>query len=438
MTFRALIASSVVAAALGAGVIALAYDEQSTGRGLETYRQLEILGDVLAKVKTEYVSDVNDEELIEAAVEGMLQSLDPHSTYLSRSDFEDLRVQTTGEYGGLGIEIIADSGVIKVVAPIDDTPAARADLRSGDYIIAVNGESIVGMSTDDAVELMRGPVGEPVTITMVRREEPEPFDVTLFRAVISPKVVSWRIEDGTIGYVRISQFNQKAAPALNDAIRDLTTELGPSMEGLVLDLRDNPGGLLEEGAIAVADVFLDGGEVVSTRGRNPRDITRYNARPGDVLSGRDVVVLINEGSASAAEIVAGALQDRQRATIVGLTSFGKGSVQTVIPLRGGEAGGLRLTTATYFTPAGRSIQATGITPDIEVAARRGEAVGGGVSEAALPNALANLEGIEREEEHTPLDQPPEDFPEDQDYQLKRAIDVLRGVDMAATRSTSAG
>lgn len=432
MSIRALIASSVAAAALGAGVIALAYDEQGGSRA-DTFRQLEIFGDVLAKVKTEYVNDVDDEELIEAAVDGMLRSLDPHSTYLSRSDFEDLRVQTTGEYGGLGIEIIADSGVIKIVAPIDDTPASRADLRSGDYIIAVGGTSIVGIGTDETVEMLRGPVGEPVTITIVRRDEPEPFDVTLFRAIISPKVVNWRIEDDTIGYVRIAQFNEKAAPALDEAIRDIKTELGSRLDGLVLDLRDNPGGLLEEGAVAVSEIFLDGGEVVSTRGRNPRDINPYYAEAGDLLRGKPVVILINEGSASAAEIVAGALQDRQRATIVGTTSFGKGSVQTVIPLRGGEAGGLRLTTATYYTPAGRSIQATGITPDIEVAARRGVNVGGGVSEAALPNALANVEGIEREEEHTPMDEPPADFPEDGDYQLKRAIDVLRGADMAATR-----
>ncbi len=437
MTFRALLTSSVVAAALGAGVIALAYDDPSNNRA-ETFRQLEIFGDVLAKVQSEYVTDVDEAELIEAAVQGMLQSLDPHSNYLTRNDHEDLRVQTSGEYGGLGIEIISESGVIKVIAPIDDTPASRAGILSGDYIIAVNGDSIVGMDTNETVELLRGPNGAPVTITVVRNGSPDPFDVTLTREIITPKVVSWRIEDESIGYIRVSQFNEKAAPAVEDAVRELKSQLGPDFDGLVLDLRDNPGGLLEEGAVAVADIFLDGGEVVSTRGRRARDITRYNARPGDLLKGEPIVVLINQGSASAAEIVAGALQDRQRGTVVGLTSFGKGSVQTVIPLRGGEAGALRLTTATYYTPAGRSIQATGITPDVEVAARRGQQVGAGISEARLPNALANLEGIEREDEHEPMDQPPEDFPEDQDYQLKRAIDILRGVDMAGYSSQRAG
>lgn len=437
MNLRALVATSVVAGVLGLGVIALAYDETGVGRG-NTYRQLEIFADVLAKVQSEYVSEIDDEDLIEAAVDGMLQSLDPHSSYMSRSDFENLRVQTSGEYGGLGIEIITDSGVIKIVAPIDDTPASRAGLRSGDYIVAVDGDSIVGVDADQTVELLRGPVGEPVTITVVRRGEPEPFDVELQRAIIAPKVVSHRVEDSTVGYIRISQFNEKAAPGVEDAIRDLKMDLGSSMEGLVLDLRDNPGGLLKEGAVDVSSIFLDGGEVVSTRGRRPRSIERFNAQPGDLLRGKPIVVLINEGSASAAEIVAGALQDRQRATVVGITSFGKGSVQTVIPLRNGEAGGLRLTTATYYTPAGRSIQATGITPDLEVAAERGTRVGAGMSEESLPNALANMEGIERAEEHDPMDQPPEDFPEDQDYQLKRAIDVLRGVDMAAGAAISAG
>ncbi len=435
MKLRALIAGTVIGGVLGASFIAVASDTPETDRD-QTFQRLIVLGDVLGRVQSDYVSDVDNTELVEAAIQGMLQSLDPHSSYLSPESYRDMEVSTRGEYGGLGIEVTAEDGVVKVVSPIDDTPAARAGLRSGDYLTAVDGDPIVGMNLDEAVDRLRGPVGAAVTISVVR-DGAEPFDVTIVREIIRPKVVAWDIQDDTVGYVRIATFNQQASDALEDALREIKSDLGDSMEGLILDLRDNPGGLLEE-AVAVADLFLDGGEVVSTRGRRPRDIDRYNARPGDALNDQPVVVLINEGSASAAEIVAGALQDRRRATVVGVTSFGKGSVQTVIPLRGGKDGALRLTTATYYTPANRSIQARGIQPDIEVAARRGQIIGERLSEADLPNALSNSTEDSRDEDHRAADEPPEDFPEDEDYQLKRAIEILRTVELSENDRRRAG
>ncbi len=435
MKLRALIAGTVIGGVLGASFIAVASDTPEADRD-QTFQRLIVLGDVLGRVQSDYVSDVDNTELVEAAIQGMLQSLDPHSSYLSPESYRDMEVSTRGEYGGLGIEVTAEDGVVKVVSPIDDTPAARAGLRSGDYLTAVDGDPIVGMNLDEAVDRLRGPVGAAVTISVVR-DGADPFDVTIVREIIRPKVVAWDIEDDTVGYVRIATFNQQASDALEDALREIKGDLGDTMEGLILDLRDNPGGLLEE-AVAVADLFLDGGEVVSTRGRRPRDIDRYNARPGDALNEQPVVVLINEGSASAAEIVAGALQDRRRATVVGVPSFGKGSVQTVIPLRGGKDGALRLTTATYYTPANRSIQATGIQPDIEVAARRGQIIGERLSEADLPNALSNAGESTRGEDHRAADEPPEDFPEDEDYQLKRAIEILRTVELSENERRRAG
>ncbi len=436
MKLRALIAGTVFGGVLGASFIAMASDTPEPGSRDQTFQRLVILGDVLGKVQSDYVTDVNNAELVEAAIQGMLQSLDPHSSYLSPESFTDMQVSTRGEYGGLGIEVTAEEGVVKVVAPIDGTPADRAGLRSGDYLTAIDGEPIVGMSLDEAVDRLRGPVDASVTITVVRAGE-DPFDVTIVREKIRPKVVSWHVEDDTVGYIRVATFNEQASSGVADALRALEAELGGDMDGLVLDLRDNPGGLLEE-AVSIADLFLDGGEVVSTRGRHPRDIDRYNARPGDVLDDKPIVTLINEGSASAAEIVAGALQDRRRATVVGVTSFGKGSVQTIIPLRGGKDGALRLTTAAYYTPANRSIQATGIEPDIEVAARRGQIVGERLSEADLPNALENFSDEDRTDDHRAADEPPEDFPEDQDYQLKRAIEVLRTVELSERTDQRAG
>ncbi|MFZ5669438.1 MAG: S41 family peptidase [Pseudomonadota bacterium] len=412
----------------------------------QTYRMLELFGDVVDMVQKQYVVEVDDKKLIEAALEGMVSSLDPHSGYLAPDGFEDMQDTTRGEYGGLGIEITSEDGVVKIIAPMDGTPASRAGLQPGDYITAVNGQSVIGLPTTEAVKLMRGAPGEKVTLT-IAREKADPFDVTLTREVIKPKSAVARME-GDYGYVRLSGFNEKATEEVTAAIKGLLAQ-NPKMKGLVFDLRNNPGGLLDQ-AVGVADIFLDGGEVVSQRGRDPRDIERYNARPGDMLNGLPVVVLVNTGSASAAEIVAGALQDRKRAEVVGLTSFGKGSVQTVIPLRGGADGALKLTTARYFTPSGRSIQRTGIEPDLEVASSREQAEliatrSFQFSEASLRNALDADEGKTRRGAHTPAEAPPATFDEEGckkrtgptlelkcDFQLQRALDVLRNGSVAAT------
>lgn len=399
----------------------------------KTYKLLELFGDVLGTVEDQYVTEVDDKKLIEAALDGMLTSLDPHSGYLSPDSFEDMQDTTRGEYGGLGIEVTSEEGVVKVISPMDGTPASRAGIQAGDYITAVNGQSVLGLTVNEAVKQMRGVAGEPVTLT-IAREKTDPFDVKLIREVIKPKAAIARME-GDYGYVRLPGFNEKATDALVSSINDLKAK-NPKMKGLVLDMRNNPGGLLDQ-AVGVADVFLDGGEVVSQRGRDPRNIQRYNARPGDLLNGLPVVVLINQGSASAAEIVAGALQDRRRAEVVGLTSFGKGSVQTVIPLRGGADGALKLTTAKYFTPSGRSIQKTGIAPDLEVAQTRDQAqdIANRVwfSEASFKNALNADEGKTRQGAHAPAEAPPAAFDDKKgDFQLQRALAVLQAGSVAAT------
>jgi carboxyl-terminal processing protease len=427
MKYGYLLAAPVAVAVLGAGFLALAAETPQASRA-ETFRQLELFGDVMSRVQSDYVSEVDDGELIEAAINGMLQSLDPHSNYMPPDAFRDMQVTTRGEYGGLGLEVTMEDGFVKVVSPMDDTPASRAGIRSGDFITSIDGDPILGLSLDDAVDKMRGQPGQEITVTIAREGE-EVFDVTLVREVIRVRPVTWRVEDGDIGYIRVATFSEQTTDVLEDAIRALKTELGENLTGVVLDLRDNPGGLLEQ-AVSVSDAFLDGGAVVSTRGRDAREIDVYNARPGDLLDGASIVVLINEGSASAAEIVAGAIQDRKRGVVLGRTSFGKGSVQTVIPIRGGRDGALRLTTATYYTPSGRSIQSTGIAPDIHVAFRQLSETAGPagrrLSEADLPNAIANENGATREVEADDIDQPPDDFPEGDDYQLKRAIDVLHG------------
>lgn len=399
----------------------------------KTYKLLELFGDVLGTVEDQYVTEVDDKKLIEAALDGMLTSLDPHSGYLSPDSFEDMQDTTRGEYGGLGIEVTSEEGVVKVISPMDGTPASRAGIQAGDYITAVNGQSVLGLTVSEAVKQMRGAPGEAVNLT-IAREKTDPFDVKLIREVIKPKAAIARME-GDFGYVRLPGFNEKATDALVSSINDLKAK-NPKMKGLVLDMRNNPGGLLDQ-AVGVADVFLDGGEVVSQRGRDPRNIQRYNARPGDLLNGLPVVVLINQGSASAAEIVAGALQDRKRAELVGLTSFGKGSVQTVIPLRGGADGALKLTTAKYFTPSGRSIQKTGIAPDLEVAQTRDQAqdIANRVwfSEASFKNALNADEGKTRIGAHTPAEAPPTAFDDKKgDFQLQRALAVLQAGSVAAT------
>ena len=402
--------------AIGIAALLLSHPASGQQNGSETYRQLELLGDVFERIRAEHVQEVSDEELVEAAVNGMLASLDPHSSYLSPKDFRDMQVHTRGEFGGLGIEVTMENGVVKVVSPIDDTPAFRAGLKPGDLITHLDGEPIQGLSLAEAVEKMRGPVDTDLELT-VRRANREPFKVKITRAVIKIRSVRSRMEGEDIGYVRITSFNEQAGPDLEKAVAKLKEET--KLRGLVLDLRNNPGGLLEQ-SVAVADAFLESGEVVSTRARRPDDSQRFNAKEGDIAKGIPIVVLVNRGSASASEIVAGALQDHRRAIIMGSRTFGKGSVQTVIPL--GPHGAIRLTTAHYYTPAGRSIQAKGIDPNIPVEQARLQTV-----ESSAP----------REEDlrgrlDNPGDEESKDAPaasERQDYQLSRAIDLLRGISL---------
>ncbi|MEK9795826.1 MAG: S41 family peptidase [Alphaproteobacteria bacterium] len=394
----------------------------------ETFRQLELFGDIFERVRAQYVDETTDKQLIESAINGMLQSLDPHSSYLNEENFRDMQVQTRGEFGGLGIEVTMEQGFVRVVSPIDDTPAARAGLEAGDFITHLDGETVQGLSLSDAVDKMRGRVGSDIVLT-IRREGVEPFDVTVKRDVIRIRSVRSRVE-GKVGYIRITTFNEQTAPGVEEAMVDIKAELGDEMIGVVLDLRRNPGGLLDQ-AVKVSDAFLDQGEIVSQRGRNPDDSQRYNATKGDLAEGLPLVVLINGGSASASEIVAGALQDHKRAVIMGTESFGKGSVQTIMPIAG--HGALRLTTAAYFTPSGRSVQRTGITPDIVVEQSRIETTEGadGVRERDLRNARDN-EGIEQgdegEERATSTAV--------QDYQLLRALDLLKGIATYTVRATN--
>lgn len=391
---RKLLLIGISTFALGAAAMAAA--EQQFASKDETYRMLSLFGDVLSAVDQQYVVPVDNKKLIEAALDGMLTSLDPHSGYLDPSSFSDLSDQTRGDYGGLGIQVGSEEGAVKIIAPMDGTPAARAHLQAGDYITAIDGQSIIGLSQTEAVKQMRGPVGTSIALTIVRSKQ-DPFVVKLTREVIAVKSVARQML-GDYGYVRVAGFDEKTGQETTAAIKALKAE-NPHLKGLVLDLRNNPGGLVNQ-AVAVSSDFLDGGEVVSQRGRDARDIQRYNARGGDLLKGLPVVVLVNNGTASAAEIVAGALKDRERASIVGLTTFGKGSVQSVIPLRDGRDGALKLTTARYYTPAGISIQKTGITPDLQVAYshRQAEAVYDEAlqfSEASLKGALDTQEGKSR-------------------------------------------
>src|SRR5712692_5666935 len=328
----------------------------------DSYKQLDLFGDVFELVRADYVDDVSDNSLVESAINGMLTSLDPHSNYLNTKNFNDMKVQTRGEFGGLGIEVSMENGLVKVVSPIDDTPAARAGLKPGDLITHLDGEPVQGMTLPEAVEKMRVPVNSDIKLT-IRREGRDPFDVKLIRATIKIQSVRSHLEGDNIGYIRVTTFNEQTDTGLNNAMKNLKQQAGNKLVGVILDLRNNPGGLLDQ-AVAVSDAFLDKGEIVSTRGRRSEDAQRYNARVGDIAGGLPMVVLINGGSASASEIVAGALQDHHRAILLGTRSFGKGSVQTIIPLAG--HGAMRLTTARYYTPSGRSIQAKGIDPDILV------------------------------------------------------------------------
>jgi carboxyl-terminal processing protease len=331
----------------------------------DTYRQLNLFGDVFERVRADYVEKPDDSKLIESAINGMLAGLDPHSSYMDPKSFRDMQVQTRGEFGGLGIEVTMEDGLIKVVAPIDDTPAQKAGVLANDLITKLDDEQVQGLTLNQAVEKMRGPVNTKIKLTIIRKGQDKPVEVSITRDVIRVKSVRSRVEGDDVGYIRLSQFNEQTTEGLKKAISDISAKVSnDKLKGYILDLRNNPGGLLDQ-AISVSDAFLEKGEVVSTRGRNAEETQRFNARSGDLTNHKPVIVLVNGGSASASEIVAGALQDHKRATVLGTRSFGKGSVQTIIPLGSGN-GALRLTTARYYTPSGRSIQAKGITPDIEV------------------------------------------------------------------------
>ncbi len=410
---------------LVAGVLAVPALTTAESRNKDdVYRQLGLFGDIFQRVRESYVDEVDDKKLIEAAINGMLTSLDPHSSYLNSDNFSDMQVQTKGKFGGLGIEITMENGLVKIVSPIDETPAARAGLQPEDLIVAVDKQPIMGMTLSDAVDLLRGEVGSSVTVT-VKRGTKEPFDISLTRDTIKIRSVRAKVFD-EIGYLRITTFSEQTSPGLNKEVEKMFTEHGDRLKGFVLDLRNNPGGLLNQ-AIEVSDAFLDRGEIVSTRGREDQDISRAFARDGDIARGLPIVVLINSGSASASEIVAGALKDHQRAVLMGTRSFGKGSVQSVIPVSGRSA--MRLTTARYYTPAGISIQAKGITPDVKVELARIETLdGGNMREENLRGALdkSTTSGAKGATTKDGKDTATADQSEI-DYQLARALDLIRGV-----------
>ena len=399
------------------------------------YEQLDLFGDIFERIRSEYVEEVSSKELIEAAIDGMLTSLDPHSSYLSADDAAKMRVQTRGEFGGLGIEVTQQEGFVKVVSPIDGTPADAAGMEAGDFITHVDGQSLLGLTLDEAVGMMRGPVGSEIIITVVREGEDEPFDVSIIRDTIKLTAVRARTEGDTI-VLRITTFNDQTYPNLVSGLEKQVEEAGGmgNINGIVLDLRNNPGGLLNQ-AIRVSDAFLEKGEIVSTRGRYSEDSERYNAKSGDLANGKPIVVLINGGSASASEIVAGALQDHRRAIVVGTRSFGKGSVQTVMPLRG--EGAMRLTTSRYYTPSGRSIQALGVSPNIIVEQPRrknsdleAEETRRNRSEADLRGALSNDSLSEDEIQQIEADRLKAENAaklREDDYQLAYAIDILSGL-----------
>lgn len=409
----------------------------------ELYEQLTLFGDVLEQVRRNYVDAPSDKELIEAALSGMMSSLDPHSSYMPPKNFEDMQVETKGEFGGLGIEVTMENGLVKVIAPIDDTPASRAGMRPNDLIAELDGKPIMGLTLSEAVELMRGQKGTPITLTVLREGEDEPLEIRIVRDTIRIRAVRSRVEgpDKNIAYIRLTTFNQQTTKSLKEAFNKLPAEIGSeNLAGFIIDLRNNPGGLLRE-AISVSDTMLDRGEIVSTRGRNDDDSSRFSARRGDMAKGLPIVVMINGGSASASEIVAGALQDHHRAIIIGTQSFGKGSVQSIMPL--GNDGALRMTTARYYTPSGRSIQATGITPDIIAEQQLPEDLKDrkGRREADLRGALdgkdidGSSNGASEDEEKKKKRKnavafiPPE--PAD-DAQLQKAIELLIGLQKAAS------
>ena len=387
----------------------------------DTYELLNLFGEVMERAKTSYVEEVDDKKLIESAINGMLVSLDPHSSYLDAQSYKYMNEQTKGKFGGLGIEVTMENGVVKIVSPIDDTPAAKAGLKPGDYMTNIDGEQVIGMSLNDAVDKMRGKVGSKVKLT-IRRVGEKPFEVTLKREEVKIQSVKNDIKSGDVAYIRITSFSGDTDKMVEKAIKQAKKELKGNIKGVVLDVRNNPGGLLDQ-AVNISDLFLDKGEIVSTRSRNEEDTVRYTAKEGDITDGLPIVVMINDGSASASEILAGALQDHKRAIILGEKSFGKGSVQTVVPL--GKYGAMRLTTARYYTPSGRSIQATGIIPDVEVhPAKVEEYINNyGLSEAEYRNALKNeATGEDKKTENNTKD---EDWRKD--YQLSRAVDLVKAL-----------
>jgi carboxyl-terminal processing protease len=388
----------------------------------DTYRQLSLFGDVFERVRADYVEKPDDGKLIESAINGMLAGLDPHSSYMDSKSFRDMQVQTRGEFGGLGIEVTMEEGLIKVVAPIDETPAAKAGIMANDIITHLDDEPVQGLTLNQAVEKMRGPVNTKIRLKIMRKGQDKPVEVAITRDIIRVRSVRSRLEGDDVGFIRVTQFNEQTTDGLKKAIADLSTQAGDKLKGFVVDLRNNPGGLLDQ-AISVSDSFLEKGEIVSTRGRNAEETQRFNARAGDLTKTKPLIVLINGGSASASEIVAGALQDHRRATVIGTRSFGKGSVQTIIPLGSGN-GALRLTTARYFTPSGRSIQAKGISPDIEVLQdvpdelkTRTDTRG----EASLRGHL-KAEGDEQTGSQSYIPPDPKD-----DKALHTALDLIRGI-----------
>ena len=395
----------------------------------DTIRHLKLFGDVFERVRNEYVEEVSEEELVEAAINGMLTALDPHSGYLDPDRYRDMQVQTRGEFGGLGIEVTMENGLVKVVSPIDDTPAYRAGIEAGDLITHIDGEPVMGLSLGEAVERMRGPVDSEIELKVMRQSRDEPFAVSLARAIIKISPVRARAE-GDIAYIRVTTFNEQTNAMMREEVARLKDEMGDQFRGLVLDMRNNPGGLLDQ-AVAVADAFLDQGEIVSTRGRRAQSVQRFNARAGDIIDGTPMVILINGGSASASEIVAGALQDHRRGIVMGTASFGKGSVQTIMPISG--QGAIRLTTARYYTPAGTSIQAKGITPDIEVQQANVELLEdtNGRREADLRGRLEGEAGADDLDDEAAL-------LDSTDYQLARAIDLLRGIALYEGRTPTRG
>ncbi|WP_439610610.1 S41 family peptidase [Reyranella sp.] len=461
MTFLRLASLATAVAFLAAPALAQnkpADPKAAGGDKSELYQQLNLFGDVLERIRRDYVEPVEEKQLIENAINGMLSALDPHSSYMNPKSYKDMQVQTKGEFGGLGIEVTMENGVIKVVSPIDDTPASKAGIMPGDLIFALDGEPVQGLTLQEAVERMRGKVGTPIKVS-IRRGTKDPFDVSLTRETIKVKPVKYRLEGGDIGYIRVTSFTEQTTPGVLDAVEKLKKEAGNKLKGYIIDLRNNPGGLLDQ-AIAMSDAFLDKGEIVSVKARKNDEVQRWNAKPGDVANGLPIVVLMNGGSASASEIVAGALQDHRRAIVLGTRSFGKGSVQTIMQVTGG--GAIRLTTALYFTPSGRSIQKEGIKPDIEVEPAKIESIQQRSSfreenlrrsitnpndkpvappppaakpEAGKPGDKTDDKGAgQTAPQATPQTTPsgdPDEPPKEQaaDYQLLRAADLIRGISL---------